>query len=347
MNAIDQLCQHLKTELSASQVAGHVLTLKKSGAGQTALCPFHKDSKPSLHVTDSKGFIKCFACGGGGDIIRFWQQYHSLENAGKAAIHLANTFHVLLPEELQATAKSGKKPQLTATHWRKKVAHQLLLSLQNAAEKQSYGQQLANVYCCNQKPFPKAVVKEARDTVKAQLHGKSFAFPELADLSALEAGAIYVLHSGNSSFPSGFMWAANNRKKTVMLFTNEALTSRTGLTDKADTSPFLAVLAPDFEDFQKIPIPSHTAYLKCGFSPQFASYWKQQHNQVVLYTTDFQTAIATAELALIFDLTAFFFCTNTYKAVVWDVWLLQHYQASAKIQRLKTKYLPTKPQQNG
>lgn len=347
MNAIDQLCQQLKADLSASQVAGHVLTLKKNGAGQTALCPFHKDTKPSLHITDSKGFIKCFACGGGGDIIRFWQQYHNLENAGKAAIHLANAFNVLLPEELQPTVKNGKKPQLTANYWRKKVAYQLLLSLQQIAEKQSYGQQLANVYCCSVKPFPKEAIIEARSTVKAQLNGKSFAFPELSDLNTLDAGAIYVLHGGNSRLPSGFMWAANNRKKTVTLFSNESLISRTGLTHKALTSPFLTVFTPDFEDFQQSPIPSHTAFLSRGFSPQFASYWKQQHNHVVIYTTDFKTAIAALENALIFDLNAFFFCTNTYKAIAWDVWLEQQYQASTTIRELKAKYLPTLPQQNG
>mmetsp|Transcript_18377 Transcript_18377/g.38258 ORF Transcript_18377/g.38258 Transcript_18377/m.38258 type:complete len:1128 (-) Transcript_18377:66-3449(-) len=41
------------------------------------ICPFHDDTKPSLHFSDSKQVFKCFACGVGGDIYRFVSSYHT------------------------------------------------------------------------------------------------------------------------------------------------------------------------------------------------------------------------------------------------------------------------------
>jgi DNA primase len=36
-----------------------------------SLCPFHEDTKPSMHFSDQKQVFKCFACGAGGDIYKF------------------------------------------------------------------------------------------------------------------------------------------------------------------------------------------------------------------------------------------------------------------------------------
>jgi DNA primase len=52
------------------------LPLKRSGANYVGLCPFHKDTKPSMQVSRTKGIFKCFSCGVGGDIFKFWSEYH-------------------------------------------------------------------------------------------------------------------------------------------------------------------------------------------------------------------------------------------------------------------------------
>jgi len=39
--------------------------------GNKAICPFHKDSNPSLNLDDSRGLFYCFGCGAGGNIIDF------------------------------------------------------------------------------------------------------------------------------------------------------------------------------------------------------------------------------------------------------------------------------------
>lgn len=47
--------------------------LKKSGKNYVGLCPFHGDTKPSLIVNDEKNIYKCFACGAGGNALKFVQ----------------------------------------------------------------------------------------------------------------------------------------------------------------------------------------------------------------------------------------------------------------------------------
>jgi len=52
-------------------VVSQYVSLKKQGANHIGLCPFHGDRKPSLFVSEQKQIFKCFACGVGGNAIRF------------------------------------------------------------------------------------------------------------------------------------------------------------------------------------------------------------------------------------------------------------------------------------
>ncbi len=59
-------------ELPISSIISQYITLtKKSASNNLGLCPFHKDSRPSLHVNDQKNMFMCFACQTGGDAITF------------------------------------------------------------------------------------------------------------------------------------------------------------------------------------------------------------------------------------------------------------------------------------
>ncbi|MES2528898.1 MAG: DNA primase [Bdellovibrionota bacterium] len=66
-------------ESPISLVISQFIPLKRSGSSLVGLCPFHADSKPSMTVTDSKGLFKCFACGAGGDHIRFVMDHNKIE----------------------------------------------------------------------------------------------------------------------------------------------------------------------------------------------------------------------------------------------------------------------------
>ena len=46
-----------------------------------ALCPFHKDHKPSLFVVLDKDYFKCHACGAAGDVINLYARFEGITNA--------------------------------------------------------------------------------------------------------------------------------------------------------------------------------------------------------------------------------------------------------------------------
>ena len=57
---------------------GSYITLKRSGSGFKANCPFHNEKTPSFHVTPSMQRFKCHGCGKGGDAITFVRDYENL-----------------------------------------------------------------------------------------------------------------------------------------------------------------------------------------------------------------------------------------------------------------------------
>jgi len=58
-------------------IAEHLSRTKK-GKEMVGLCPFHADHRPSMYVNPTKQIFKCFACGAGGDAIKFVQLRENL-----------------------------------------------------------------------------------------------------------------------------------------------------------------------------------------------------------------------------------------------------------------------------
>ncbi len=59
-------------------VIGEHVSLKKRGREMVGLCPFHDDHRPSMNVNADKQIFKCFACGAGGDVLKFVQMRENL-----------------------------------------------------------------------------------------------------------------------------------------------------------------------------------------------------------------------------------------------------------------------------
>jgi len=70
--------ENLKQRLDIVDVVGSYLELKKNGANYKCVCPFHNDTSPSLVVSPSKQIYHCFACGAGGDSIKFVMEFEKL-----------------------------------------------------------------------------------------------------------------------------------------------------------------------------------------------------------------------------------------------------------------------------
>lgn len=55
------------------------IILKGGGYWRDAICPFHKDTNPSLRINVEKGAYRCMVCGAhGGDVLAFHMHKHGL-----------------------------------------------------------------------------------------------------------------------------------------------------------------------------------------------------------------------------------------------------------------------------
>ena len=104
----DRSIQTLKNQLNIVDVVGHYIELKKSGSGYKCVCPFHNDTTPSMNVSPSKNIYHCFACGAGGDGIKFVMEYEKL-NYPEAIEKLASIFNFTLTYTQNRQVKEEKK----------------------------------------------------------------------------------------------------------------------------------------------------------------------------------------------------------------------------------------------
>jgi DNA primase len=64
--------EEIRRAANIREIVSEYITLKKTGRSYVGLCPFHAEKTPSFHVSEEKGSFKCFGCGAGGDLFRFY-----------------------------------------------------------------------------------------------------------------------------------------------------------------------------------------------------------------------------------------------------------------------------------
>jgi len=90
-------------------VVGEHVSLKKKGRELIGLCPFHEDHRPSMNVNPVKQIFKCFACGAGGDVLKFIQMREGL-TFPQAVERLAERAGVVLKPVRGAAPSSPGQP---------------------------------------------------------------------------------------------------------------------------------------------------------------------------------------------------------------------------------------------
>lgn len=93
----DELIEEVRSRNDIVDVVSGYVRLKKQGANHVGLCPFHNDRKPSFYVSGPKQIYKCFACGAGGNVFTFVQEYESM-TFPEAVKLLADKAGITLPE---------------------------------------------------------------------------------------------------------------------------------------------------------------------------------------------------------------------------------------------------------
>lgn len=82
------------------------VALRKAGASYKGLCPFHEDRTPSFTVTPAKQLCKCFACGAGGNVVKFIQ-LHEQMNYPEAIKWLAAKYGI----EVEETGRTDEQKE--------------------------------------------------------------------------------------------------------------------------------------------------------------------------------------------------------------------------------------------
>ncbi|MEZ6136279.1 MAG: DNA primase [Pirellulaceae bacterium] len=121
---------------------GSRLELRRQGRNFVALCPWHKDSRPSLQVNPEKQIWKCWVCDIGGDVFNYIMQDSGLsfqealrELANRAGIELTQRSH---SGKKQPSGPDIKAEMYRALAWAEELYHQHLLESPAASQARDY-----------------------------------------------------------------------------------------------------------------------------------------------------------------------------------------------------------------
>ncbi len=67
----DEDIAEVRERARIEEVVSQYVTLRRAGAAEKGLCPFHDEKTPSFQVRPAMGSYHCFGCGAGGDVFRF------------------------------------------------------------------------------------------------------------------------------------------------------------------------------------------------------------------------------------------------------------------------------------
>lgn len=78
MRIESQDIDNIREQADIVDIIGRYIPVEKSGNSFKAVCPFHDDHNPSLHISPSKKMYKCFTCNAGGNVFAFVQNYEKV-----------------------------------------------------------------------------------------------------------------------------------------------------------------------------------------------------------------------------------------------------------------------------
>ncbi|MFZ1323335.1 MAG: CHC2 zinc finger domain-containing protein, partial [Ignavibacteria bacterium] len=91
-------------------ISGYI-QVKKRGKSFLALCPFHADKTPSLHISQQKQVYHCFSCKAGGNVFSFITNYEHVTFID-AVKKLAERAGITLTYETNSPDKSSEISKL-------------------------------------------------------------------------------------------------------------------------------------------------------------------------------------------------------------------------------------------
>jgi DNA primase len=111
-----EILQKIKASVNLADVVGEHVSLRKTGANYSGLCPFHSERTPSFSVSESKQLYHCYGCKKSGDLFTFIVDLFGVSFM-EAVAEVADRGKVALPKELSGfdtDALAGETPEQQA-----------------------------------------------------------------------------------------------------------------------------------------------------------------------------------------------------------------------------------------
>lgn len=106
-----EFISQIKLRLTAFDVIGSYVSLKRAGSNYVGLCPFHSEKSPSFTVFPKSESFYCFGCGAGGDIITFTMKAENLDYMSAVEL-LANRCGMAMPVGDDALKESIRRKRI-------------------------------------------------------------------------------------------------------------------------------------------------------------------------------------------------------------------------------------------
>lgn len=176
--------------ISIVDVIGEYVSLKRSGANFTGLCPFHGEKTPSFNVNPAREIFHCFGCGAGGDVFAFVMRLEGIsfpDAVRKLAQRAGVTIEErpLTPAELRAKGERDEQRailELAARHYRETLTRRPEGALgRNYLQKREVDPETAAAYGMGYAP-------ERRDTLVHALKAAGHSLETAATLGLVRTG---------------------------------------------------------------------------------------------------------------------------------------------------------------
>lgn len=123
--------ERIRSAADIVDVISEFVSLRKAGTSYKGLCPFHDDTTPSFSVSPSRGLYKCFACGEGGDVVRFIMQHEQISYV-EALKYLGKKYGIEVEEreltDEERQTESERESMYVVNEWACNYFHDILLS---------------------------------------------------------------------------------------------------------------------------------------------------------------------------------------------------------------------------
>jgi DNA primase len=129
--------EQIKRAIDIVDLVGESIPLRREGRNYKGLCPWHDDSRPSLHINPERQTFRCFVCNIGGDVFSFIEKRENV-TFREALTILAERAGVALSHGPSAAESDERRRLYQVAAWAEQQYHDCLLKAAEAEPARRY-----------------------------------------------------------------------------------------------------------------------------------------------------------------------------------------------------------------